>query len=88
MSLGNIIGANIFNLALVSGVSVTLAPFIVPVDKLIFGLNASLVFDIPIMLIVMIILTIPPLIKGKLFRWQGILLLLIYVSYCVIQFGL
>lgn len=88
LSLGNIIGANIFNLALVSGVSVTLAPFIVPVDKLIFGLNASLVFDIPIMLIVMIILTIPPLIKGKLFRWQGILLLLIYVSYCVIQFGL
>ena len=88
LSLGNIIGANIFNLALVSGVSITLSPFIVPVDKLLFGLNASLILDIPVMLIVMIILTIPPLIKGKLFRWQGILLLLIYASYCIVQFGL
>ena len=88
LSLGNIIGANIFNLALVSGVSVTLSPFEVPVDKLFLGHNASLVLDIPVMLLVMIILTIPPLIKGKLFRWQGILLLVMYATYCVIQFGL
>ncbi|MFR3372688.1 MAG: sodium:calcium antiporter [Faecalibacterium sp.] len=30
LSLGNVIGANVFNLVLVSGVSVTLAPFSIP----------------------------------------------------------
>lgn len=88
LSLGNIIGANIFNLVLVSGVSIALSPFKVPVDKTIFGLNASFIVDIPLVLIVMSILVIPPLIKGKLYRWQGIILLIIYASYCVFQFAL
>ena len=33
LSLGNIIGANMFNLVLVSGLSISLAPFDVPCDK-------------------------------------------------------
>ena len=59
LSLGNVIGANVFNLVLVSGVSVTLAPFVVPH---------------------------PSLIRGKLTRAQGILLLAIYAVFCAIQF--
>lgn len=86
LGIGNVIGANIFNLVLVSGVSVTLAPFEVPVGKLLFGQNASLVLDIPLMLLVMLLLTIPALLRKKLSRWQGIALLLIYAAFCAIQF--
>lgn len=86
LSLGNIIGANLFNIVLVSGVSVTLSPFDVPVSGYIAGINSSLVLDIPIMLGVMLILTVPTLIKQKLSRWQGIVLLGTYISYTALLF--
>ena len=88
LSLGNIIGANLFNLVLVSGVSIALSPFAVPVEKVLFGMNASFILDIPVMLSVMALLVLPPLIKGRLYRWQGITLLIIYACYCGIQFFL
>ena len=88
LSLGNVIGANVFNLVLVSGVSVTIAPFKVPQSAVIAGHNASLVLEIPVMLGVMLILTLPALLKGKLPRAQGILLLLIYAAFCAVQFTL
>ena len=87
LSLGNIIGANLFNLALVSGVSVTLSPFAVPSSKLIGGMNASLVLDIPLMFFVMAFLTIPGIVRGKLQRWQGVTLLCVYAAYVVFQFA-
>ena len=86
LGIGNVIGANVFNLVLVSGVSVTLAPFKVPVGKMLFGHNASLVLDMPLMLIVMLLLTVPALTKKKLSRWQGIVLLCIYAAFCLFQF--
>ena len=86
LSLGNVIGANVFNLVLVSGVSVTLAPFDVPKRAVFMGHNASLILEIPVMLLVMTILTVPPLIRGKLTRAQGIILLAIYAVFCFIQF--
>ncbi len=90
LSLGNIIGANLFNLVLVSGVSITLNPFSLPAEKTIMiggiARNASLVIDVPLFLIVMILMTIPTLIKGKLKRWQGIALLAIYAAYLIFQF--
>lgn len=86
LSLGNIIGANLFNLVLVSGVSVTLAPFPIPSAATIGGMNASLVLDIPLMLGVMALMIVPALIRGKLARWQGIALLAVYVGYCTMQF--
>ena len=61
LSLGNIVGANVFNLVLVSGVSVTLAPFTVPQSSTLFGINSSLVLEIPVMLAVMAIMTLPAL---------------------------
>lgn len=88
LSLGNVIGANVFNLVLVSGVSVTLAPFQVPQSAMIAGHNASLVLEIPLMIVVMLILTLPALLKGKLSRAQGILLLAIYAAFCAVQFSL
>lgn len=86
LGIGNVIGANVFNLVLVSGVAVTLAPFEVPMGKLLLGHNASLVLDIPVMLCVMLLLTVPALTRKKLERWQGILLLCIYAAFCLFQF--
>ena len=86
LSLGNIIGANIFNLVLVSGAAIAINPFKVPAEATFLGMNASLVFDIPLVFGVMAIMTLPPLFKGKLYRWQGIALLGIYAAYCVLQF--
>ena len=86
LGIGNVIGANVFNLVLVSGVAVTIAPFDVPVGKLLLGQNASLVLDIPLMLLVMLLLTVPALTKKRLSRWQGITLLAIYAAFCAFQF--
>ncbi len=86
LSLGNVIGANLFNLVLVSGVSVTISPFAIPSGKTVFGINSSLVIDIPVMLAVMALLTLPALISKKLTRVQGILLIVIYAAFCTAQF--
>ena len=86
LSLGNIIGANLFNLVFVSGMAITINPFSIPSEKLIAGQNASLVVDIPVMFATMILMTLPALLTKKLRRWQGIILLLIYFSYVAFQF--
>ena len=90
LGVGNVIGANVFNLVLVSGVAVSLAPFDVPCENLLLntGLNLSLVFDIPVMLGVMSLMIFPALLKKKLSRWQGITLLCIYAAFVVCQFVL
>ena len=86
LSLGNVIGANILNLVLVSGVASVLRPFSIPQENTIWGINASLVLDIPLMLFVMAFLTIPALLRKKLSRGQGIVLLCIYAGFCILQF--
>lgn len=86
LSLGNVIGANLFNLILVSGVATTISPFIVPASKMVFGINSSLLIDIPIVFIVMGLMLIPALIRGKLSKWQGIVLLVIYLAFTIFQF--
>lgn len=86
LSLGNVVGANLFNLVLVSGLSVTLSPFGLPVEKTLLGYNASLLVDIPVMLGVMALLTLPALKRGKLSRWQGVALLCVYAGFVGFQF--
>jgi len=88
LGVGNVIGANVFNLVLVSGVAVSLAPFKVPCENFLLdtGLNMSLVFEIPVMLGVMSLMIFPAFLTKKLARWQGIALLGIYVAFCVCQF--
>ena len=90
LGVGNVIGANVFNLVLVSGVAVSLAPFDVPAENLLLntGLNLSLVFDIPVMLGVMSLMIFPALLGKKLSRWQGFALLAIYIAFCALQFVL
>lgn len=86
LSLGNIIGANIFNLVLVSGTASLLSPFAIPAGKQFWGIPASFIIDIPVMFLVSLILFLPALFKEKLTRVQGISLLLIYISFCTVQF--
>ena len=85
ISLGNIIGANIFNLVLVSGMAVTISPFIIPEGSKFFGFNTSQILEIPLMIVVMALMTVPALLKGKLRRWQGVTLLGIYAAFVIIQ---
>lgn len=85
LSLGNIIGANIFNLVLVSGAAVTISPFAIPEGSKLLGYNTSQLFEIPLMIIVMALMTLPALFKKKLSRWQGVTLLSIYVAFVVLQ---
>ena len=86
LSLGNIIGANLFNIVLVSGAAISLSPFSIPSEKTIAGINSSFVVDLPVMVLVMVILCVPTFIKGRLSRWQGILLLCIYAAFTAYQF--
>ena len=81
LSLGNIIGANLFNLVLVSGTATAIAPF-----NLSSASATSLGVDIPLMLAVMLVMTVPALTTGKLRRWQGAVLLAAYAFYCAFQF--
>lgn len=86
LSLGNVIGANLLNLVLVTGTAATLAPFPLPQDGTLFGVNRSLALDLPVMAAVSLVLILPVLLRGRLYRAQGILLLAVYVVFCVGQF--
>ena len=85
LSLGNIIGANIFNLVLVSGAAVTISPFAIPEGSKLMGYNTSQLFEIPLMVAVMALMTLPAVFKGKLRRWQGVTVLGMYVAFVVLQ---
>ncbi|NLU24680.1 MAG: calcium/sodium antiporter [Clostridiales bacterium] len=84
MSIGNIVGANVIDLTL-----------ILPICSLISGGSLTIgtqssVLDMPACAIVALLAVLPPLFKGKFYRWQGIVMLLFYVAYMVVlvtQFG-
>ncbi|MBQ2041768.1 MAG: calcium/sodium antiporter [Firmicutes bacterium] len=86
LAIGNIIGANLLNIVLVSGMAITISPFDVPEGRLIGGVYSSLIVEIPLMLAVMAVLCVPALIKGRFSRWQGILLLCIFVAFNIFQY--
>ena len=88
LSLGNIVGANLFNLVLVSGLATAIRPFSIYElgSKTIGNIPVSLIVDIPVMLFVMAFMTLPALKRGRLTRAQGIVLLCVYAAFCVFQF--
>ena len=86
LSLGNVIGANLFNIILVSGTAITISPFAIPTEKTLFGFNSSLIVDLPVLFAVMMILCLPTMRRGRLRRWQGVLLLGMYVAFTAYQF--
>ena len=86
IAIGNAIGANLLNIVLVSGMAITISPFDVPEGRLIGGVYSSLIVEIPLMLAVMAVLCVPALIKGRFSRWQGIVLLCIFVAFNIFQY--
>lgn len=88
LSLGNIIGANFLNLTLVTGISALVGPFDLPVAKEIAGIPSSLIVDLPITLLVMLLLTLPTVLRAKVYRIQGILLLSVYVLFSMLTLSL
>jgi len=74
LMIGNIIGADILNVLFVVGASAAAEPL--AVDR------ATLVLLLPVMLLVLVLMQLFILLSGRRFRrWQGALLLGIYVAY-------
>ncbi|WP_026895354.1 calcium/sodium antiporter [Clostridiisalibacter paucivorans] len=78
LSIGNIIGANILNLTLVIGGSALTTPLIVE--------KQNLILDIPVSFFMMLVVIVPCLLKNKITRIQGIILLTIYIVYISILY--
>ena len=78
VGLGNVIGANILNLLLVIGIPAAVEG--IPLER------QTLMVDIPLAISVMAVLLAPILIRKKSSRVQGIVLLGIYVIYCIVSF--
>lgn len=84
MSIGNIIGANIIDLAMILPICSVVSDGKLTIAK------QSYALDMPMCFAMTLIAVLPPLIKGKLYRWQGILMLALYAVYVVIlvtQYG-
>ena len=80
LAVGNILGANLINTAL-----------ILPICALIGGgtlavSSQNIYFDIPMSLLVAAIVLVPSFITQKFQRWQGITLLVLYSAYTILLF--
>lgn len=93
IGLGNIIGANILNVALILTSSSLISSEGLPIklyDFKMFGetfvqFPNTLKIDVPFAMLLMIIFSIPTMINGETKRWQGITMLLIYMVYLVVR---
>lgn len=90
LSIGNIIGANILNGAMILGISalvstngLVISSRGVSVFNSVNEIPQTLYIDIPVALILMIVAIFPSLRKGRLSRSQGIVMLTIYITYLV-----
>lgn len=77
MAVGNLVGSNIFNIGAVLGVTAVVSPAGIGVDR------AAIVFDMPVMVAAALVL-LPLAFTGQLIaRWEGFLLVGLYVAYVV-----
>lgn len=78
LSVGNILGANIMDLTLIMPLSSLISGQALPVAPI------SAMLDLPMCLLVGLIAIIPAMIHSKFSRWQGFLLLAIYIAYVIV----
>ncbi len=78
LSIGNIIGANIIDLTMILPICAFLSGGSLPVGR------QSAFLDMPVCLLVICIAIIPTLIFKKLSRWQGALMVCIYIGYVAV----
>lgn len=77
MSVGNIVGANVIDLTLILPVCAVLSGGGLTIGPQTTGL------DLPVCLALAAAAVLPPLIRGRFYRWQGALLLAVYGFYMV-----
>ncbi len=93
IGLGNIIGANILNVALILTSSSMISSEGLPIQLYDFTLLGktfeqfpnTLKIDVPFALLLMILFSLPTLIKGETKKWQGFAMLATYVIYLVVR---
>ncbi len=78
LSVGNILGANILDLTLIMPLSALISGQSLPVSRI------SSMIDLPACLIVGLIAVIPALSRSKFSRWQGFVLLTVYIAYVIL----
>lgn len=78
ISIGNILGSNIFNILLVIGASSLIKPL--KVDDMLLYTN------IPIMLLVAAMLLIFMAVRNRLERWQGVVFVAIYAVFIILNY--
>lgn len=78
LSIGNIIGANIIDLTMILPICAFITNGSLPVGK------QSAYFDIIVCLVVIVIAIVPTVIFKKLSRWQGALMICIYIAYVAV----
>ena len=77
MSVGNVIGANVIDTTLILAVCSFVYGGKLPVSA------QNIYLDFPIAIIVSLIAAVPTVIKKKFSRWQGVLMLIIYIAYLI-----
>ena len=78
MSVGNIIGANVIDLTMILPVCSAVSG-----GRLTIG-SQTTALDLPACLALCCLAVLPPLMKGKFYRWQGVLMLVLYAGYIVL----
>ena len=78
MSVGNVIGANVIDTTLILSVCSFVYGGKLPVSA------QNIYLDFPVAILVTLIAVVPTLIWKKFNRWQGILLVVIYIAYLVL----
>ena len=73
ISVGNVLGANILNIT--SVISLSAIPNDIPI------LSQNVNIDYPFMIALVLILILPTIKKNKIYRFQGLMLLLLYGAY-------
>lgn len=73
ISVGNVLGANILNIVSVIGISAI--PNNIPI------LSQAMKVDFPFMILLLLTLILPTIKRDRLYRWQGLLMLIIYFTY-------
>ncbi len=77
MSVGNVIGANVIDTTLILAVCSFIYGGKLPVSA------QNIYLDFPVAIIVSLIAAVPTVIKKKFSRWQGVLMLIIYIAYLI-----
>ena len=78
ISFGTVIGANIIDMTLALGLSVLVNPLTIA--------SGTRYFDLPVMLLLIILMVLFGRTKNIFHRWEGVILLLIYLAYVIILF--